>query len=94
MVKLSDFKEKVKEHGRKAVVATGAAVSVIAPASAAQLNETITPMVDDVVLMMPSMQSLVIAFAGILITVSVVGFFTGAFDKLLDGLNIGRRGMR
>ena len=64
------------------------AVVLVGPASANYSVDwtPIAEMLDGVVLIMPSMGNLVIAAVPIILIVAVVGFVTGMFDGILDGI--------
>jgi hypothetical protein len=98
MVNLSkeQFNEFVKKHGRKVTVAAASALAMIAPA-AAEVNETsfdlstLGPMIEGAANIMPSMLTLLLGAGALVIGGAVIGFVTGTFDKILDGITIRRR---
>ena len=48
------------------------------------LNGTVGPVVDGVISLMPTFLELVVAMVPIVITLAVVGFLLGFFDKILS----------
>lgn len=51
------------------------------------LNTTIGPIIDGVVLLMPSFLALIIAVVPIIITMSVVGFIIKFWDQIVKMMN-------
>jgi hypothetical protein len=99
MVKLSkeEFNELVKTHGRKATIAVSSALAMVAPVAAAD-NETASfdlsslgPMIEGAANLMPNMLTLLLGAGALVIGAAVIGFVTGTFDKILDGISISRR---
>ncbi len=84
-------------HGRKAVITVSGAMASVSPALAAD-NETaafnlssIGPMINEAAGIMPDMLTLLIGAGGLMIGAAVIGFVTGSFDKILDGMSFNRR---
>jgi hypothetical protein len=100
MVKLGkeEFNELVKTHGRKAAFAVSSTLAMVAPVAAAD-NETssfdlssLSPMIQGAADLMPDMLTLLLGAGALVIGGAVIGFVTGTFDKILDGITIrGRR---
>lgn len=52
------------------------------------LNGTIGPIIDGVVLLMPNFLNLVVAIVPVVITLAVVGFLIKFWDRILDMINL------
>ena len=79
--------ERIHEH-RLTITATAAPLALVGAASAGTLSGNISPILADVVDIMPSLLQLVVGVVPILICIALVGFILGIFDGILGKIRI------
>lgn len=79
--------ECIHEH-RLTITATASSGLLVGAASAGTLAGNISPILADIVDLMPSLLSLVVGVVPILITLALVGFILGIFDGILGKIRL------
>jgi hypothetical protein len=83
------LKEMVARKKAVVLVAAGtASMTLVQYASAASLNDSISPILTDVAELFTPLLTLIIAAVPIIIAISVIGFILGIFAAILGKLNI------
>lgn len=83
------FKGFAQESKVKVIgLATGGSMLVMAASAEVDINGTISPLIDDLVLLVPSIVSLIVAILPAIIVMAIVGFIVGFFDKILGMLKL------
>ncbi len=86
------FGEKLEDwyqvHKREVIAGVGSS-ALVAAGSAAPLNGTIGPIINEVALLFEPIMNLVIATVPPIIVLAVVGFLLGMFDGILARIRIG-----
>lgn len=83
------FKGFAQELNVKLIgLATGGSMLVMAASAEVDINGTISPLIDDLVLLVPSIVSLIVAILPAIIVMAIVGFIVGFFDKILGMLKL------
>jgi len=75
-----------ENRGRIALVAVP--LMTIGFASAGSLADNVTPIIDDVVALFPSILNLVVAVVPVIISLSVIGFILGIFDGIISKIKL------
>ena len=79
--------ERIHTH-RLAITATAVSALTVGVASAGDMANNITPIIADVVLLMPKIVDLVIAVVPVLIVLALVGFILGLFDGIIGKIKM------
>jgi hypothetical protein len=84
------FRDSLKGARVKLMTATVAGAGLVASASAADINltETIGPILDSIVALIPSIIALIVAIVPAIIVLAVVGFIVAFFDKILGMMKL------
>jgi hypothetical protein len=60
-----------------------------APVAAGSLNDSVSPILEDVASMFTPLLSLILAAIPLIISVAVIGFVMGLFKAILDKISLG-----
>jgi hypothetical protein len=71
-----------------AALAAGSTLVMSASAASIDLNGTIGPIIDSVVLLIPSIINLIVAIVPAIICMAVVGFIVTFFDRILGMMHL------
>ena len=92
-MKTEVFKEKMTGFARssyvKIVGLAAAGSGLVASASAAtDINASVGPILDSVILLVPTIIELVVAIVPAIIVIAVIGFVTGFFDSVIGKMRL------
>jgi len=79
--------ERIHTH-RLTITATAVSALTVGTASAGDMFDALSPIIDDVVLILPSIVDLVIAVVPVLIVLALVGFILGLFDGIIGKIKM------
>lgn len=80
--------KKVQISGASITVAAAISQMVPAASAAIDINGTVGPVLDSVILLIPTLVGLIVAFLPAIIVVSVIGFVVTFLDKIIGMLKI------
>ena len=72
----------------KALVALGSATPLVGMASAATLNESISPILNSVTELFTPLLNMVVAAVPLIIAIAIIGFILGILDSILSKLRV------
>jgi len=69
-------------------IAAGASALVASASAAIDLNGTLGPILDSMILLIPTIIELIVAIVPAILTMAVVGFLVAFFDKILGMMRL------